>query len=99
MKQFKDFGIKPDSKTFTGEKIKIHKVMNKQIVIEDYRITPSKFNDPGDQCLQMQVVVDDVKRVIFTGSKPLMSLIERVPKTEFPFLAMIIKENDSYEFQ
>ncbi len=99
MKNFSDFGIKPELTSFTGEKIKISKILNRQIVVYDFRIEDSKFKKENSaSCLYMQISLDDVKHVVFTGSQVLANLITRIPKEGFPFKTTIIKESERYEF-
>ena len=99
MRNFKDFGIKSDIKSFEGDKIKIDRIMNKPIIVEDYKIVDSKFTEKGNgKCLHIQISIDNSKRLVFTGSANLMELIQQVPKEHFPFATIIIKENERYEF-
>lgn len=99
MKNFKDFGIKAQSKAFEGDKIPMHKILNKEIVVHDYKCGASNYKDKGSgQLLTLQIVVDGVKRVVFTGSGSLIEMIDQVPKEEFPFTTTIIKENGRNEF-
>jgi len=42
MTNFSDFGIKPTTNKFTGDKIKIHKILDKSIMVHDYKIDDSK---------------------------------------------------------
>ncbi|MFN4249082.1 MAG: hypothetical protein ACK4EY_15245 [Flavipsychrobacter sp.] len=99
MIQFKDLGITTEVKPFTGEKIKIDRILNKLIAVHDYKIENSKFLDKGSgKCLTMQVEVDGVMRVVFTGSTVLMDMINKVGKEKLPFQTTIIKDNDRYEF-
>lgn len=100
MKKFSDFGIKPVSQGLMGDKIKIDRVLNKEITVSDFRIVDSKFTDKGNgKRLDIQVEVDSTQRVIFTGSITLMEMIQRVPKTEFPFQTTIVRENERFEFR
>ena len=99
MNSFKDFGIKPQQKGFEGEKIRIDKVLNKQIVVEDYKVDESKFKERGTgKLLTLQVIVDNSKGVLFTGSASLIDMIKQVPKEKFPFTTVIVKENERFEF-
>ena len=100
MKQFKDLGIKPDIKSFTGDKIKIKKILNRQITVHDHRIENSKYaeSNRNGKCLHLQIELGGTKHVVFTGSSVLMELIERVPKSDFPFTTTIVEENEHYEF-
>lgn len=95
MIKFKDLAIKPNVNVFTGEKIKIERILNKEIIVSAFEVSPSKYD--GDY-LSMQIEVGSEKRVVFTGSKILIDLIKRVPKDSFPFSATIVKENEYYEF-
>lgn len=98
MNCFKDFGIKPQSKAFEGDKIKIDRVLNKEIEIHDYKIEQSKYEKGNGKCLYMQILVDGEKRLLFTGSTTLMDMIQQVPAEKMPFKATIVKENERLQF-
>jgi hypothetical protein len=95
MKKFSDFAVKTNTTAFKGDKIKMERVLNREIVILDYRIEPSNFE--GER-LTLQIEVSGEPRVIFTASKILMETIQQVPRTDFPFLTTIIKANEYFEF-
>ena len=97
MKQFKEFGIKPPLNGFTGDKIKIDRLLNREISVYDYRLKDSKFEDKG-KCLHLQISIGATKHVVFTGSSVLIETIKQVPKSEFPFKTTIVKENEHFEF-
>lgn len=98
MKKFSDFGIKPATNSFVGDKIKIERIMNKEIVVVDFKIQDSKYDKGNGKRLDMQITVDGASRVVFTGSSVLMDLIQRVPKEHFPFVTTIVRENERFEF-
>jgi hypothetical protein len=97
MKKFSEFGIQPDTKKLIGEKIKIAKVFNIDITVDDFRIEDSRIKT-GEKCLWLQIELKGEKRVIFTSSKSLIHQIQKVPATGFPFTTKIIEDNDTYEF-
>jgi len=99
MKTFAEFNIKPDYDFLTGEKIKISKILNKTIIIHRYQLNNSKFDNKDTECLTLQIEVDGEKRILFTGSKILKSMIIQVDKKDFPFSATIVKEGESFEFR
>lgn len=100
MTRFSELNIKPKSNGMEGEKIKIDRVLNKEIKILRYEIKPSKYTEKGNgNCLYMQAEVDGAKRVIFSGSTILMDMIQQAPETAFPITATIVKENDRLEFR
>jgi len=94
-RKFSDFGIKPETTHFTGEKLKINKILNKEIKVLDYALKPSNFK--GD-CLHIQIEVGEKKHVLFTGSKVLIDTIQKVDRKYFPFETTIIEENEHFEF-
>lgn len=99
MTRFSDLGITPPSKAMSGEKIKISKVLNKEISVLDYKIKPSKYLDKGNgKCLYIQAEIDGAKRIIFTGSGVLMDTLELIPKDKFPITTTIIEEDESFQF-
>jgi hypothetical protein len=99
MKSFSDFNIIQQTKGFEGEKLKISKVLNREIIICDFKIDDSKFKEKGTgKCLQLQISVNNIKHIVFTGSSGLMDAIKQIPKEYFPFTTTIIEENDRFRF-
>ncbi len=99
MKSFSEFNIKPKHGRFVGEKIKMYNVLNRPIIVHDYKINESKFRDNGNgKCLYLQIELEDKKRVLFTGSKVLTNMIKQVPREELPFQTVITKEGESFQF-
>ena len=98
MKTFNEFGIKPEVKTLEGDKIKIERIFNREIIVEDYQIKDSKYEEGTGKCLHMQIKIGENKHVVFTGSSVLMDMIQRVNKNDFPFKTTIQKSNDHYQF-
>lgn len=97
MNAFKNFNIALSQKAFEGDKIKIDRILNKEIVVTAFKVEDSKFENKG-KCLTLQIEYDNSKRVVFTGSGILILQIEQVPKDKFPFRATIIKENQMLQF-
>lgn len=97
MNNFKDLKIKPIAMSFVGEKVRINKVLNSEIVVCDYKIEDSK-KKPGTKYLTLQIERKGDKEILFTGSNILMSTIEQVPKEKFPFSTTIIQEDQRYQF-
>lgn len=97
MKSFKDFNIVTTGPGhMTGEKVAIERVINKPIIVEDFLITPSKKFD--GQLLTLQILLDNVQRVIFTGSLHLIQQISQVQREDLPFETVINKINRRFEF-
>lgn len=94
-KKFSDLGIKTVTKHFTGDKIKIQRILNKEITVINYQISPSQIK--GNYA-QIQIELSGTKHVIFTGSTVLIDTLEQVDKNDFPFTATIVQENEHYEF-
>ena len=97
MNEFKDFQITTSRVAFIGDKIKIDRVINREIIVADFKIEQSKYEGKG-KCLHLQIVLNQTKHVVFTGSQGLIEQIEKVPKDKFPFKTTIIKENERFEF-
>jgi hypothetical protein len=98
MKKFSELGVTSNIQTFTGEKIKPSKILNRKITVLDYKIEDSKFGKNNEKCLYLQIELDGEKRVVFTGSVVLAETIQKIAKTDFPFSTVIVKENERYEF-
>ena len=100
MNNFSQFNIAAPSKGFEGDKIKISRILNREIVVHDFKLNDSKvFKDKGSgKCLQLQISFNNEKYVIFTGSSGLIEVIQQVPENGFPFTATIIKENERFIF-
>jgi hypothetical protein len=102
MNNFGQFNIQQTTRGFEGDKIKISKIMNREIIIHDFKIEDSKvkeFRENGtEKCLHLQIELSDEKRIVFTSSGGLMEAIQRVPKTGFPFTTTIVRDNDRFMF-
>ena len=97
MKQFKDFNIKPEITSFVGDKIKIDRIINREILVTNYKIGQSSQKE-NTQCLTIEFQMNGNKHIVFTGSTVLMQMIEKVPKGAFPFITTIVRENEYFEF-
>ena len=99
MKTFGDLGIKPSRKMFVGDKIKINRLMNIEIVVNGFEVRPSKYPDKGTDALILQIEFEGEPRIVFTGSKVLIDQISQVGSDDFPFKATIVKNGEHYEFR
>ncbi len=98
-KKFSELGVKSKTKTFVGEKMRLAKVLNTEIIVHFYEIKPSKFPERGsDDCLYLQISIDGKKYVAFSIAKYLMQTLKEIPEDGFPFSTQIVNNNDSYEF-
>jgi len=99
MKKFSDLNVPTPEGSFTGEKIKINKILNREIAVLASRVTESKFKkNKSGKVLMLQIEINDEKRVLFTGSDVLINQILHVTETDYPFKTTIIKENEHYQF-
>lgn len=99
MNSFADLNITPQYNNFQGNKIDIDDLLNREIIVHDFKIGPSKFKDRGDkECLTLQITVNNEMRVVFCGSTYLMQTIKLIPKNKFPFTTTIVKKNKCHQF-
>lgn len=99
MKLFSELGIKIDSAPMSGEKIKINRVVNKEIEVVDYELNESKYNETAHRkCLKLQIRYEGDLRVIFTGSNMLIQAIQQIDKSMIPFKTVIVERNGFYQF-
>ena len=99
MKKFSDFGVSVDL-PMSGEKIKISKILNCEIIVNDYKLNESKYSkNTSGQCLTLQIIIEGVKRIVFTGSDVLIRQVKQINKDDFPFMCTIVQEGDHYEFK
>ena len=97
-KKFSDLGINVDHKKFVGNKVQLHKYINIEMVIHDYEIRPSKYPERGsNDCLWLQISMEDKMYVTFSVSKVLMKTLKLIPEEGFPFSTTIVNKNDCYE--
>lgn len=97
MNNFKNFKIKPNLTNFVGDKIKINKILNKEIIIQKFKIEDSTVKK-GTKCLILQIEYKDENHIIFTGSKILQEMIIQVPEDGFPFKTTIVLNHEHLEF-
>jgi hypothetical protein len=102
MNRFDQFDIKTPIKGFEGDKIRIAKILGKEIIVHDFRIEESKVDSfkarGAAQCLYLQISFNGEKHIVFTSSIGLLYAIQQIPETGFPFITTIIEENDRFRF-
>lgn len=99
MRAFKDLNIKTETEGFTGDKIKMQRVLDKDIVVLKYRIVTSQYPDKGNgKCLHLQIKMNETIYVVFTGSIGLMDAIIQVKDEDLPFTTKITKPNERFQF-
>jgi len=100
MKNFSQFNIQQTTKGFEGDKIKMSKILNREIVVHHFKIEDSKvFKEKGSgKCLHLQISFNNEKHIIFTSSSGLIEVIQKIPENGFPFTTTIVEENDRFLF-
>ena len=100
MKNFSQFNIQAPTKGFEGDKIKMSRILNREIVVHAFKIEDSKvFKEKGSgKCLQLQISFNNEKHIIFTSASGLIEVIKQIPDSGFPFSTTIIQENDRFIF-
>lgn len=96
MKKFNEFGVKPPERSFTGDSISMNKILNRVVVVEEFKFEDSKFNQ--GKRLTLQLKIGDKKHILWTGSQVLMDMIKKVPADSFPFETTIIEEEERFIF-
>jgi len=93
MKKFSDFS---KENVLDGDKIRIDDILNEEVLITGYAIKNSRYskNESG-KYLTLQIIKDDKKYVVFTGSDVLIDQLEKY-SDEIPFTATIRKINRYY---
>lgn len=100
MNSFSQFNVKPVTKSFEGDKIKMSKILNREIVVHEFKLENSKvFTDRGTgKCLYLQISFNGVKHIVFTSSSGLIEVIGQIPGNGFPFTTTIIQEGERFLF-
>ena len=102
MNSFSQFNIKASTKGFEGDKIRMAKILNREIVVHDFRLEDSKvpaFKEKGSgKCLHLQISFNNEKHIVFTSSNGLIETIQMIPRDKFPFTTTIVEDNDRYLF-
>ncbi len=83
-----------------GEKLKLDDIINKQIIVYDYKVSKSKYQDNGDGqyvTIQIREGEDQPLQVLFTGSKVLREQCEAY-SDKMPYITTIKKINQYYTF-
>jgi len=102
MNRFSQFNIKAPARGFEGDKIKMERILNREIVVHAFKIEESKvkaFQERGSgKCLHLQISFNNEMHVVFTSASGLIETIQQIPIDKFPFITMIIKTNDRLIF-
>lgn len=84
--RFSEFG--DEDQPLEGEKRGLDQVLNREILVTDFRVARSKYNERNYLTIQFSNGGDT--HVLFTGSEVLINQIEKY-KDKIPFYTTIIK--------
>ena len=94
MKRFADFNT--DQAPLDGEKIQLEDILNVEVLVIGFNIRKSKYGkNASGKCLALQIEIDDVRRLVFTGSDVMISQLEKYGG-EIPFLTTVRKIDRYY---
>jgi hypothetical protein len=103
MKKFSDLGIKPEEKNiFLVQQISITDVVNCEIEILDF--TPDVKTSYGEGRYVLKIRYKDEECKFFTNAKPIKDALDKVNKSDFPFITTIRPQkygtgnNKTYQF-
>lgn len=106
MKRFARYrDVAPRYKRLGGPKLSMEQVLDRQVLIFDFNIGPSKYvSENNSNCTKIQMAFIDTPEdrfVVFTGSVVLMHQIRAIEEhlEEGPVLATIKKEGRHYTFE
>ena len=85
-----------DKLPMPGVKKRLDEILNKKIVILDFRITKSNKRE-NSECLQIQFLCDGDVFVLFTGSGVLINQIQAI-KDKLPLKTTVVKIDKYYSF-
>lgn len=91
---FSDFA--EESKAFDGDKKKIDEILNKEILVLDFKLKESKHHRDS-QYLTLQFKIDETIFILFNGSRVLANQLEKY-KDNIPFYTIIKKIDKYYTF-
>jgi len=95
--KFPSFGaFAHDKLPLAGIKMRLDQILNRQILVTDFRIIKSKHH-PGENCLQIQFLMDDRVCISFTGSAVLIDQISSVGDN-IPFNTTVVKIDRYFSF-
>jgi len=89
---FADFAR--DKLPMPGDKKRLDEILNKEILVVDFRITDSKKR-PDGKCLQIQFLMDGAVYVVFTGSVVLIDQMQSA-RDKLPFRGTVVKIDKYY---
>ncbi len=83
-----------DKLPMPGDKKRLDEILNREVLIVDFRITNSKKR-PDGKCLQIQFLMDDRVYVLFTGSGVLIDQMQS-SRDKIPFRGTFVKIDRYY---
>lgn len=86
--------IARDKLPMPGKKRRLEEILNKEILIVDFRITKSSKRENSD-CLQIQFIENGEVYVLFTGSVVLIDQLQSI-KSKLPIKTIIVKIDRYY---
>lgn len=91
---FASLNIKVETRNFTGPKIAIEYLLDREITVHYFKVEPSNYGKPGTQRVRMQITLGDAKYIVFTNSTTLKEQIEKVGNDNMPITTTIKRQAD-----
>lgn len=88
--------VAADKLPMPGVKKRLDEILNKKIIILDYRISKSSKRE-NSECLQIQFLLDGDVFILFTGSVVLIDQIKSI-KDRLPLNTTVVKIDKYYSF-
>lgn len=94
MNKFSDFA--ENEHGLDGDKLTMGDILNKEIIVKDFRVMPSKCVRDKD-CLQLQFELEGKTYIVFSNSVVLIKQITKY-SDKLPFISTIKKVGSYYTF-
>lgn len=97
-KSFKDLNIQVETTGMEGPKVQMSDVLNVFITIHGFKNEASKFHGKNPICTHLQISIEGIKHVLFTGSKTIQKIMAASKPENFPFTTTIKPDGKGIKF-
>ena len=95
MLSFDQLGVSIDRR-FSGQRIRINNVLDRQVIVHDMEIRESKIKSKDasiQQCVYIDLEVDGERRLLFGSYRYIIEQCTKIPKDSYPFSCTITNDH------
>jgi len=98
VRSFQDLNVQVETAGLEGTKVQMNEILNVFITIHGFKNEATKYSNRNPICTHLQISIEGVKHVLFSGSKTIQKIMQALQPSDFPFTTTIRPDGKGIKF-